>query len=185
MKLAKSIAAAGVAAMMVFTLGTFTGCNVNEENEEVIRNSITEEFEPYKNHDSSIINQIQSENAVALATIGIDGKEYAEALLNGFDYSIEDVTVDGKNASVTMIITQKDIDEDEAEAIMTGLAEDPEFVNMSMDERKALISEKIFEYINSVEAAPQDPVTIDFVMNGNTWELTDDSELRMKSLFTF
>lgn len=185
MKFGKSIAAVGVAAMMVFTLGAFTGCNANEANEEVIRESITEEFEPYKNHDSSVINQIRSENAVALATIGIDGEEYAKALLDGFDYSIEDVTVDGKNASVTMVITQKDIDEDEAEAIMTALAEDPSFASMSMDERKALISDKIFEYINSVDAAPQDPITIDFVLNGNTWELTDASELRMQNLFTF
>lgn len=185
MKLTKSLAAIGVSAMMVMTLGTFTGCNANEANEQVIRDSLTKELDPYKNHDSSVISQIQSQNAVALATVGVDGKEYAEALLDGFDYAIEDVTVDGKNATATLVMTQKDIDEDQAEAIMEELSEDPTFAEMSLDERKAALGDKIFEYIASVPAAAQEPVVVEFVMNGNIWELTDASQQRMQSLFTF
>lgn len=185
MKATRLIGGIAATAMMVVTLGVFTGCNANEANEKVIRDSITEELDPYKTHDSSVINQIRTQNAVELATLGIDGDEYANALLEGFDYTIEDVTVDGKNASATIIMTQKDIDEDEAEALMEGLVSDPAVAGMSQDEIKTLISDKLFEYINSVQAAPQDPVTIDFVMNGNVWELTDESETRMESLFTF
>ena len=108
MKLTKSLAAICASAMLVVSVGALTGCNANEANEEVIRESMTKELDPYKNHDSSVISQIQSQNAVALATVGVDGKEYAEALLDGFDYSIEDVTVDGKNATATIVMTQKD-----------------------------------------------------------------------------
>lgn len=185
MKLTKSLAAICASAMLVVSVGALTGCNANEANEEVIRESMTKELDPYKNHDSSVISQIQSQNAVALATVGVDGKEYAEALLDGFDYSIEDVTVDGKNATATIVMTQKDIDEDQAEVIMEGLSEDPAFLAMSTDERKAALGDKIFEYIASVQAAPQDPVTIDFVMNGNMWEPTEESKTRLQSLFTF
>ncbi len=185
MRVTKRLAAMGAAALMVAALGAFTGCSSNAANEEVIRTSITEELDPYKNHDSSVISQIQTQNAVGLATIGIDGEEYANALLDGFDYTIEDVTVNGNEASATLVMTQKDIDEAEAEAIMEELAADPAFLEMSQDERKTAVSDKIFEYISSVEAAPQDPVTIDFVLNGNTWELTDESTARMQSLFTF
>ena len=56
---------------------------------------------------------------------------------------------------------------------------------MSTDERKAALGDKIFEYIASVQAAPQDPVTIDFVMNGNMWEPTEESKTKLQSLFTF
>lgn len=185
MKAAKRVAAMVVAALMVASLGAFTGCSSNEANEEVIRSSIAEELDAYKNHDSSVVSQIQTQNAVALATVGMDGKEYANALLDGFDYSIEDVTVDGKNATATIVLTQKDIDGDQAEAIMEELAEDPAFAEMSLEERKAAVSDRIFQYIESVEAAPQDPVTLDFVLNGNAWEPTEASEARLQTLFTF
>ncbi len=115
----------------------------------------------------------------------MDGQEYANALLDGFDYSIEDVTVNGKEATATIVMTQKDIDETEAETIMEELANDPEFMAMSQDERKTAVSDRIFEYIESVEAAPQEPVTLEFVLNGNTWEPTEASATRLQSLFTF
>ncbi len=186
MKLTKSLAAIGVSAMMVMSVGALAGCNAaNEANEEVIREAITQELDPYKNHDSRAVDQIRSQNAVALATVGIDGEQYAEALLDGFDYAIEDVTVDGNNATATLVMTQKNIDENEAEAIMEELVEDPAFVAMTDDERKAAVGEKIFEYIESVPSAPQDPVELEFVMEGNMWNLTDDSKTKMESLFTF
>ncbi len=185
MKVTKVLGSICAAAMMVAALGALSGCNADEANEKVIRDSLTEELEPYKTHDSSVIGQIRSQNAVALATIGIDGDEYANALLDGFDYSIEDITVNGKDATATLVLTQKDIDEAEAEVIMEELAADPAFAEMSQDERKAQVSDKIFEYINSVEAAAQDPITIDFVLNGNIWEPTEESQLRMANLFTF
>ncbi len=185
MKMARPLAAIGVTAMMVFTLGAFTGCNANEANEEVIRTSITEELDPYKNHDSTVVNQIRQQNAVALATVGLDGQEYADALLDGFDYTIEDVTVDGSDATATIVMTQKDLDEDQVEAMMDELSEDPEFAEMSLDERKAAVSGKIMEYIASVPAAPQDPVTLEFVLNGNQWEPTDTTTMKLQNLFTF
>lgn len=185
MKATNKLATIAMSAVMVMTLGAFTGCNSDEANEQVIRESLTQELDPYKNHDASVINQIRSANAVELATIGIDGEEYATALLDGFDYSIEDVAVDGDQATVTLIMTQKNISEDDATAIMEELAADPAFLEMDIEARKAQISDKIFEYIESVQAAPQDPVTIDLVLNGNMWELTDESEAKMENLFTF
>lgn len=185
MAFAKPLAAIGVAAMMALTVGSLAGCNADAANEEVIRTSLTQELDPYKNHDESVVNQIKSQNAVALATIGIDGQQYAEALLDGFDYSIEDVTVNGKDATATIVMTQKDLDEDEAEALMEELAADPELASMSLDERKAAVSDKLFEYIESVPAAAQDPISIDFVLNGDTWEPTEESTARLQNLFTF
>ena len=185
MKMARPLAAIGVTAMMVFTLGAFTGCNANEANEEVIRTSITEELDPSKNHDSTVVSQMRQQNAVALATVGLDGQEYADALLDGFDYTIEDVTVDGSDATATIVMTQKDLDEDQVEAMMDELSEDPEFAEMSLDERKAAVSGKIMEYIASVPAAPQDPVTLEFVLNGNQWEPTDTTTMKLQNLFTF
>ena len=185
MKVTKRIAALAAAALMVASLGVFTGCSADAANEEVIRTSIASELDPYKNHDSSVISQIQQQNAVAIATVGMDCQEYAKALLDGFDYSIEDVTVNGKEATATIVMTQKDIDETEAETIMEELANDPEFMAMSQDERKTAVSDRIFEYIESVEAAPQEPVTLEFVLNGNTWEPTEASATRLQSLFTF
>ena len=185
MKISKLLAAMLAAAMAVVALGAFTGCNANDANEKVIRESITEEFDAYKNHDASVVNQIRTQNAVDLATLGIDGEEYANALLDGFDYTIDDVTVDGKEATVTLTLTQKDLDEDEAAAIVEELADDPAVTDMSYDELKQAVSDRIFEYIASVPAAAQDPVTIHLELNGDTWELTPESEQRMETLFTF
>lgn len=184
MKLMKSISIVAAMALVAASMLTLTGC-ADKANEEVIRESIIEQFDPIKNHDDSITGQIQRQNAVTLATIGLDGKEYANALLDGFDYSIEDVTVKGKEASATLVLTQKDISEDQAEAVMGELAADPAFASMSMDEKKSAVADKIYEYIASVPAEPQDPVTIDFVLNGDTWELTETSKMTVANLFTF
>lgn len=184
MKISKLLVAVFVTALMAMTLIGATGC-ANNANENVIRTSLAEELDAYKNHDASVVSQIRMQNAAELAMLGIDGEEYANALLDGFDYSIENVKVDGDKATVTLVLTQKYLDEAEAEAVMDELANDPAFQRMSYSERQTAISDKMFEYIASVEAAPQDPVTLNLVLKDKVWDLAPESAATVQNLFTF
>lgn len=184
MKISKLLVAMFATVLMAVTLVGATGC-ANSANENVIRTSLAEELDAYKNHDASVVSQIRMQNAAELAMLGIDGEKYANALLEGFDYSIEDVKVDGDNATVTLVLTQKYLDEDEAEAVIGALADDPAFLSLSYSERQAAISDKIFEYIESVPAAPQDPVTLNLVLKDKVWDLAPESAATVQNLFTF
>lgn len=184
MKISKLLVAVFATALMAMTLVGATGC-ANNANENVIRTSLSEELDAYKNHDSSIVSQIRMQNAAELAMLGIDGEEYANALLDGFDYSIEDVKVDGDDATVTLVLTQKYLDEEEAEALIEELGADHAFQSMSYNERRAAISDKMLEYIASVPAAPQNPVTLNLVLKDNVWDLAPESAETVQNLFTF
>lgn len=172
MKMKKLIAAISMGALLAFSLVAFTGCGANDE--QVIRDAITEELESYKTLDDEIVNELITDmDADELSDYGIDGAEFIKSYLSGFDYTIDSVTVDGDTAEAVITMTCKSYSgfESALEEAATSIMSDQEkLMSMSEDEINALIGSTIMDALDNVETAQTDPITIEYTKSGNVWE---------------
>lgn len=71
------------------------GCG-GQSDEDVIREGIATDLDAVKNLDEDFLAEIvASTSSSDLEEVGIDATELMKAYFGGFDYTIEDVTVDG------------------------------------------------------------------------------------------
>lgn len=82
-----------------------TGCGPSAE--ELIRDDLTSQFEEIKAGDEDLLEGIESSAGEDFEDLGIDPKEFASSYLEGFDYTVNDVTVDGDTATANVSITVK------------------------------------------------------------------------------
>ena len=154
-------------------------------NEEVIRGKLIEEFDQIKagsgeDYDMMLESLEQEGN---LEEIGIDSEEFLRALLEGFDYSINEITVEKSTATVKITVTRKSISDankifenktEEYTAELEALAaEDPGSVP-GMDEILAKSSALYMEAI--AETSLSDMVCeIAYEKISNVWTPTEES----------
>ena len=170
------IAAVCAAALMVLCLGALAGCGPNDE--EVIRNGVAEELDGLKNLDEAALADLMSGADVAdLSEFGIDANEFMKAYLAGFDYRIDDVTVDGKEAHVDVALTCKSYAayERALEDAAAKLAEDESFLELPEAEMNQKIGETVMEATAAIEPVDAGSVTIDYTLEGSTWTPTEQS----------
>lgn len=173
MSFKKVFAAVSASALLVFTLGVMTGCNSGPSDEEVIRKSLTEELDQIKNMDDAFMTEMAADMDVdELATYGIDGVEFMKTYLDGFDYKIDEVTVDGNKATAKVTLTCKSFTayNSAVQQAATDLASDSARLQaMSKDELNQLLGQTVMDALAGVEVAETDQITIGFTKNGNTW----------------
>lgn len=165
-----------VATAMVFTLGAFTGCS-GQNDEQVIREALSKELDACKNLDDNAMQELIGDMDLSeLTTYGINGTDFMKSYLEGFDYSIDSVTVDGDKAEAIVTLTCKSFSG--FETALTSAAEsivsDPTaYADMSMDELNQMLGTMVMDAINGVELAKTEPITISYTKSGNEW--TPDS----------
>lgn len=171
--LAKAALLALAAALAATMLMGLTACG-GESAEDVIRKGVTEELESIKNLDQAALDEIMAGTGTASAGLeeyGVDMEEFCRTWLDGFDYSVDDVTVDGDKATVKVTITCKSLMEGVNIFMekVTALTEDPDAMSQSMDELNKQMGPMLMEAIGE---APAETNTVDlpYVLNGNTWE---------------
>ncbi len=160
------------AALAATMLAGLTACG-GESPEDVIRKGVTEELESIKNLDQAALDEITAGAGAAdgLDEYGIDVEEFCRTWLDGFDYSVDEVKVDGESATAKVTISCKSL----MEGInifmekVTALAEDPAAAELSSEELNKKMGTMLVE---SVGEAPIETNTVDlpYVLNGNTWE---------------
>lgn len=162
-----------VAALAATMLAGLTACG-GESAEDVIRKGVTEELESIKNLDQAALDEIMAGAGAADAGLdeyGIDMEEFCRTWLEGFDYSVDNVTVDGDNATATVTITCKSLMEGMTIFMdkVTALTDDTEAMSQSMDELNLQMGTMLMEALGE---APLETNTVDlpYVLNGNTWE---------------
>lgn len=162
-----------VAALAATMLAGLTACG-GESAEDVIRKGVTEELEGIKNLDQAALDEIMAGAGAADAGLdeyGIDMEEFCRTWLEGFDYSVDNVTVDGDNATATVTITCKSLMEGMTIFMdkVTALTDDTEAMSQSMDELNLQMGTMLMEALGE---APLETNTVDlpYVLNGNTWE---------------
>lgn len=176
MKIKKLIASLLVFAMASFTILSTTACAPDPEG--LIREAITKEFDSYKNMDEDVIGDIaQSAENQGLSELGIDSIEFANIVLDGFDYAINSITVDGDNATAELTIVSKSATDFEKSlsAAMDQLQTSPEIANMTDDEKTALIGQTVMNSFQDIDIVNED-VTIEYVKSNGTWTPVNSAE---------
>ena len=162
MKLKKMGIVDAAMALAVFTLCSLTACGPSPE--DTIREAITDEFDGYKNADDSVIQQIaQSAEKQGISQYGIENEEFATMVLDGFDYSINSIEVDGNSATANLTIVSKSsaaFKEKLTESI-NAISQNPELASMTDDQKMELISEAITNSFKDIETVSED-VSIEY-----------------------
>lgn len=107
----KKFAPAAVAAALLVLAIALAGCSSGPSDEEVIRQGVSEELAAIKAGDDELISSVEEDAGEDLKTLGIDARDFMSAYLDGFDYSVGDVKVDGDSATVHLSITCRSMGE--------------------------------------------------------------------------
>ena len=99
-----------IMALAVFCLAVFTACG-GPSVEDLIRDDLTTQFDAVKEGDAELIEALEASAGEDMETLGIDSAEFAGAFLDGFDYSIDDIVVDGDTATATVTVSCKSMTE--------------------------------------------------------------------------
>lgn len=180
MKIKRLIAVGALALAMAFSACLVAGCS-GQSDEEVIRTAITEELDGIKNLDEETVSMLSEGMDVSqLAEFGIDGTEFMTTYLEGFDYSIDGITVDGDTAEAVVTLTCKSYSgfeqalTDAATDLMSNMSFE-DMANMSEEELNTLIGQTTMETLKNVEVAPCEPITIEYTKANNTWTPSDSA----------
>lgn len=195
LKVTKVLCAAAIALVALFTT---TACGPKgPTDEEVITESLNQEFAQYANPSDEKITELakgfafdgEGEGGQGEGVSSIDANALAKSLLSGFDYKIEDVKVDGQNATATLIVTGKSLKaftesmteaqnafQTEVNDAFAAYANDP---SLPMPTQEAMMQNFITKLQKIAETTPEVDETIElkFKLEGNTWVPVGNEEV--------
>ncbi len=160
----------------VLMISCFTACAKSDV--EIIRDSIAEKLDGIKSLDSDFVEEFSADMDIdTLASYGVDGIEFMKAYFNGFDYSIDNIEIDGDDAIAVVTIKCKSFSEyqDTLSDAVTNLYSNDEIWSMTEDELSAYLGALIMDCIDSVKVTSAKPFTIDYTKDNNVWVSSEDS----------
>lgn len=175
-----SKAMAAVAALVIALCGLtlLSGCSP-ANSEEVIRGSIADQFDKYKNHTDEVMSELSTtaENE-GLTDLGISGEEFAAAVLDGFDYTIDSIQIDGDKATATLTITSKSMKDFETRLTesMNEFVDSDNATEMTEEDANAKIGELAMQAFDNTQIISEQAV-LEYELQGNTWTATNASEV--------
>lgn len=171
--------------LLIFALSTLAfsalaGCAASSR--DVLQDTVEAEFNSYKNHDDAVLEKIArtAENG-GLAELGISPSDFATQVLNGFDYTIDNISIEGSNAQVTVSITSKS-SSDFQEKLNEGVSE---FVNnassstLTANQKSVEIGDIAMNVLDNTETVTE-TIVLDFVLEDNVWVARDTNETLSK-----
>ena len=178
---------ASLAVVVAVSCGVVLGGCSSANPEQAIRDDLTATLDEVKNVDDATIEELMgSVDTSQLEPYGIDGTEFARSLLDGFDYSIGDITVDGDTATAQVSITCKSAMDlyDELENMMTELSEDPDILSLLSDEEafNARLGELLMEAMDSLEPSTKD-LELAYTNADGTWTMDSSSAAELGQIF--
>ena len=154
-----------------------SACGPNHE--QAIRDALTDELDTIKNMDESFVSKLASDSSMTeLEDFGIDPTEFVTAYLSGFDYRIDDVAVDGSNATATVVLTTKSFSEfsDSLNTALEGLLNDEATYSLSEEDLYAKVGQTVMDSINGLSVHENDPIQITYELIDNTWTPSAESQ---------
>ena len=97
-----------VALMALFAacLLVLSGCG-GPSVEELIREDLTTQFDEVKSGEEDFIEGLEESAGDSFDQLGIDASAFAQAYLDGFDYSIDEIVVEDTTATATVTLKVK------------------------------------------------------------------------------
>ena len=166
---------------------TASGCAQADSNEQIIRQSLSQELDSIKNVDPSFLGDINSQlgtDFTAFEEIGISPEEFMRGYLEGFDYTIDSIQVDGNTAVAKVTITCKsysDFENKMSKAATELFTNADDFSGLTSEQLSQTIGEALLNTLQTVELTQTEPVEIDYTLEGNTWVPDSDTETAIAS----
>ena len=167
---ARAALAFALVAMCALLAVGLSACG-SKAPEDVIREGVTQELESIKNLDQAALDEILAgagETATDLEEYGISVEDFARAWLDGFDYAVNDVTVDGENATVAVDISCRSLT-GAMESWLTDIVSDDSLLDLTTEELNSYIGSSLIEAIGAA-SIETNSAELPYVLNGNTWE---------------
>lgn len=176
-----------ITAVLALSVGLVLGACSGPSPEEAIREDLTANLDRVKELDDATVEElVGSMGTLGLETYGIEASDVVRSLLDGFDYTIDDITVDdeGTNAVASVSVTCKSASDfterinQAATDLATELMNDPSGLELLSDEEalNARIGEVVMETLDEVELQ-QTSIEIDYSKTDDGWTASDASEL--------
>ena len=176
-----------ITAVLALSVGLVLGACSGPSPEEAIREDLTANLDRVKELDDATVEElVGSMGTLGLETYGIEASDVVRSLLDGFDYTIDDITVDdeGTSAVASVSVTCKSASDfterinQAATDIATELMNDPSGLELLSDEDalNARIGEVVMETLDEVELQ-QTSIEIDYSKTDDGWTASDASEL--------
>lgn len=158
-----------VAAMCMVVLAACGGPSV----EELIREDLTAEFNSVLEMDpAEFVSDVSASDAAAMQEMGVEPEEFAAAYLDGIDYSIGDITVDGDTATAQVVFTCKSMTTimEAFEPLADDFLATADVSSMTQEEGMQKMGELIMQA--TTEAAPEDhDLEFTYTKDGNAWSI--------------
>lgn len=184
MKLKKILGVFALSAVLVCSLGGVVGCS---NSEQMIRQGTAEMLDHYKNIDETVLEEASAALSETEAkAMGLTYEEMLQSMLDGFDYTIDSVNVDGDTAEAVVTITSKNLQgmTDEVEKLQSEMMSNTELQKQGTDALLKWYGEKMMEYMNNAPIETHEPLTLDYVLKDKTWELTSSSQKALENFIT-
>ena len=176
-----------ITAVLALSVGLVLGACSGPSPEVVIREDLTANLDRVKElDDATVEGLVSSMGTIGLETYGIEASDVVRSLLDGFDYTIDDITVDdeGTSAVASVSVTCKSASDfterinQAATDLATELMNDPSGLELLSDEEalNARIGEVVMETLDEVELQ-QTSIEIDYSKTDDGWTASDASEL--------
>lgn len=168
----------------VLALGLVVGLNgCGKNDEELIRASVSEVMDLFKNPTKENLQGLINEDEVDLSTLeeyDIDIYEFLGHSFKHFDYTINDVTVDGDTASANLTLTNTDLGAvvEETTTEITENIDDYADVLNGENGRKEFMKiffNKIYEKLDASEETVSTDATLQLNKVDGEWEVDDSS----------
>jgi hypothetical protein len=159
------------AVLAIGTATALTGCGKSDE--DVIRAGIASCFDVFKDTSSKEFFGIYDSAESVLKGTGIDAREFVTLWLDGYDYEITSVVVDGNNATADVVITVKQVGPVIAEAtkVLTENSADLKTEQDAVAAFKTALEQKL------AEAVPvPTKITIECTKTNGAWDISSDIE---------
>ncbi len=176
-RIKKALAAAASASLVALSLFALSGCVVTS-SEDAIRDAVSQELDIYKNMDQRAMDMIiESAENEGLTELGIDGTEFATAVLDGFDYRINDVVVNNNTATANVTIISKSMPDFETKFsnAVNDLTTSSSAATLTNDNIEQAVGTLAMETFDDTDIIEED-VDLQFQLEDNTWVSTNVAE---------
>lgn len=152
-----------VAAALAFGAVAMVGCGGSNPEQEV-RAAATADLDLLKNMDDAVVSQMagvaNESDAQMFELVGLTPEDVIRAYLEGFDYTIDEVTVDGDTAQVTATLTVRS--SSDLTSAMNGVYDTIDYTALFETGDMTVVGDALLEAIASVEPTPQASETVTY-----------------------
>lgn len=179
----KMVRGIAVALCLASALFCMVAC---QPADDVIRKGLTQELDELKNFDKAVYDKYGFDQAVTsqFEMLGIEGYDFMQAYLAGFDYEIGEITVDGDKADVELTMKMRSSSDIESSLTSMMSSLDPaEFEGMSQDQVYKEFGKRFMDMLKSGEIpVTSQTVHVEGVKEGNVWNFEAGMEKAVASL---